>query len=343
VPSLIKFLNPGSDLWARRAALLTLDYTAKTLVLATLFFSLDHVADVLRPMNPEGILRFVLGVVLMQALLAYVFLCLQGSFADFRIQLKATLRNWRGATIYLVFLPLLMPLGLGAISMAVDRAEFYLPSLRVIEALPSAVARWTSGSAWLYALSMTALLGVLLAAQLQIGRRANAIRQVAQRLQTGTASRRSAGSAIPMRAGTSNIARAVLRPFAILLGGILMWGRRHWLLLIVIGIASGFLLPSLKQMGRFGMMLAGRQNAGPELRINVIYECVQSMSFKVIMCTGMMESAVCELQNYRAGQPYSRGVLNRKKVTDAISSICHLQTPAEAAAHPHGPDLPRNP
>jgi hypothetical protein len=279
----------------------------------------------------------------MQALIAYVFLCLQGSFADFRVQLMATLRNWRGVIIYLLFLPLLLPLGLGAISMAVDRAEFYLPGLRVIEALPNAMARWTGGSAWLYALSMTALLGALLAVQLQIGRRANAIRQVAHRLQAGTASRRRAGSAIPMRAGTPNVVHAILRPIAVFFGGILMWGRRHWFLLIVIGVASGFLLPGLKQMGSFGMLLTGRQNAGPELRMNVIYECVQSMSFKVIMCTGMMDSAACELQNYRSGQPYSRGVLNRKRVTDAIATICHLQTPAEAAAHPHGRDLPQNP
>ena len=343
VPSLIKFLDPGGRLLARRAALLALDYAAKTFVLATLFFSLEHIAEVLRPLNPEGIARIALGIVLMQALLAYVFLCLQGSFADFRVQLMATLRNWRGAIIYLVFLPLLLPLGLGAISMAVDRAEFYLPSLRVIEALPNALARWTSGSAWLYGLSTLALLGALLAAQLQIGRRANAVRQVARRLQAGTGSRRSAGPAIPKRAGTPNVVQAILRPIAILFGGILMWGRRHWLLLIVIAVAGNFLLPSLKQMGSFGTMLTARQNAGPELRMNVIYECPPFMSFKVFMCTGTMDTALCDIQNYQSGRPYSRGVLKRKLIIGETARSCHLQTPEEAVAHPHGRDLPMNP
>jgi serine/threonine protein kinase/ankyrin repeat protein len=343
VPSLIKFLDPGGHLWARRAALLALDYAAKTFVLTTLFFSLGHIAEILRPLNPEGIVRFAMGYVLMQALIAYVFLCLEGSFADFRVQLMATLRNWRGAIIYLVFLPLLVPLGLGAISMAVDRAEFYLPALRVIEALPDAVARWTAGSAWLYAMSTTVLLGVLLAAQLQVGWRANAIRQVAHRLQAGTASRRSAGSALPMRAGTPNILQALLGPIFGLVGGILMWGRRHWFLLIVIGIGSSFFLSSFKPFGGSSLFSRPQPAPGPELRLNVIYECPPTMSFKVFMCTGMMDAAACDIQNYDSGRPYSRGVLKRKQITDGIPVTCHLQTPAEAAAHPHGRDLPMNP
>jgi len=349
-PSLVKFLSPSGHLLVRRVGLLTLDYASKAFVLATLFFSLNHIAEVLRLLNPEGILRLSLGIVLMQMLIAYVFLCLQGSVADFRIQLMATLRNWRGAIIYFVFVPLLVPLGLGALSMAVDRAEFYVPSLRVVEALPDALARRTGESAWLYGLSTLLLLGLLLAAQLQIGRRANAIRQVTHRLKAGAASRQQGAVAgIPRRAGTPNIIEIVLRAIGNVFGGIFHWLRAHWFIASVIGVMGYFFFSSVMQKGGFGVIasrrpdsaLAGPEPAvAPELRMNVIYECSPPLSFKVFMCTGMMSAALCDVQNYQAGRPHARGVLRRKQITDQIPWRCHLQTAAEAAAHPHGADLP---
>jgi serine/threonine protein kinase/ankyrin repeat protein len=353
-PSLVKFLSPGGHLWVRQAALLTLDYVSKAFVLTTLFFSLNHIAEVLRSLNPEGIWRIGLGIVLMQVLIAYVFLCLQGSLTDFRVQFMATLRNWRGAITYLVLVPLLTPLILGAISMAVDRAEFYVPSLRVIEALPNALARRTGESAWQYGLSTVVLLGLLLAAQLQIGRRANAIRQVALRLKAGAASQRQ-GAAIGFLpgAGKPNIVQALLKSIVGMPLGFVGWGRRHWFLLIVIGVGGYFLFSSLKQTGGFSVIPARLPNGAfsrpqpavppPELRMNVIYQCGPDGSFKVFSCTGMMDTAACDIQSYSFGKPYARVVLKRKQITDLISVNCHVQTPAEAAAHPHGRDMLRSP
>jgi hypothetical protein len=78
----------------------------------------------------------------------------------------------------------------------------------------------------------------------------------------------------------------------------------------------------------------------PALQMNVIYVCNDGVSFKVFSCGSTADIAPCELQNYKKGQAFQRGVLLRKQLTDLLVAKCHAQTPAEAKANPHRGELP---
>jgi hypothetical protein len=77
----------------------------------------------------------------------------------------------------------------------------------------------------------------------------------------------------------------------------------------------------------------------PAPQFNVIYQCVPPLSAKVFSCAGTAPTATCDVQNYRDGTPVRRFVLMRQQITAGLQQ-CHLQTAAEAHAHPPGPDLP---
>ena len=90
----------------------------------------------------------------------------------------------------------------------------------------------------------------------------------------------------------------------------------------------------------FAVPMASVLAQAPELKMNVIYVCNDGASFKVFSCAGTADRAPCELQNYKKGQAYQRGLLLRKQLTDLLVAKCHAQTPAEAKADPHTGELP---
>jgi hypothetical protein len=83
------------------------------------------------------------------------------------------------------------------------------------------------------------------------------------------------------------------------------------------------------------------QTPAPDLQMNAVYVCNDGLAFKVFSCANNTAMAPCELQNYRNGQAFQRGVLLHKQLTDLLPARCHLQTPAEAQANPQRGDIPR--
>ena len=75
------------------------------------------------------------------------------------------------------------------------------------------------------------------------------------------------------------------------------------------------------------------------LQMNVIYECAGAESLKVLSCNGRAGSAVCDLQTYKGGQPFLRVNMPQTQIAGLLLPKCHLQTPAEAQAHPHSSAL----
>ena len=93
-------------------------------------------------------------------------------------------------------------------------------------------------------------------------------------------------------------------------------------------------VPALQSL-LFALPLATLLGQTPALQMNVVYVCNDGLSFKVFSCLSTADMAACELQNYKHGQAYQRGVLLRKQLTDLLVAKCHAQTPAEAKADPH--------
>jgi len=93
----------------------------------------------------------------------------------------------------------------------------------------------------------------------------------------------------------------------------------------------------------FAMPLASvlAQTPAADLQMNAVYVCNDGLAFKVFSCASSAAMAPCELQNYKNGQAFQRGVLLHKQLADLVPARCHLQTPAEAQAHPQRGDIPR--
>ena len=85
----------------------------------------------------------------------------------------------------------------------------------------------------------------------------------------------------------------------------------------------------------FAVPVASFLAQAPALRMNVIYECAAAESLKVLSCNGAAGSAVCDVQTYKGGQPILRVSMPQAQIASLLLPKCHLQTPAEAQAHPH--------
>jgi hypothetical protein len=89
----------------------------------------------------------------------------------------------------------------------------------------------------------------------------------------------------------------------------------------------------------FVVPITGLIAQAPVAQVNVYYECAASESFKVLSCSGAPASAVCDIQMYKQGQPALRLNMPKAQVAALLLPKCHLQTPAEAQAHPHSSGL----
>ena len=98
-------------------------------------------------------------------------------------------------------------------------------------------------------------------------------------------------------------------------------------------------IPLLKRLF-FAVPMASVLAQTPALQMNVVYVCNDGLSFKVFSCASTADMAPCELQNYKNGQAYQRGLLLHKQLTDLLPAKCHAQTLAEAQADPHRGEIP---
>ena len=89
----------------------------------------------------------------------------------------------------------------------------------------------------------------------------------------------------------------------------------------------------------FAVSVASVLAQTPVLKVNAIYQCAGTESFKVLSCSGPAGAAFCDLQTYRGGQPVLRVNMPQTQISAALLPKCHLQTPVEAQAHPHSSAL----
>ena len=77
----------------------------------------------------------------------------------------------------------------------------------------------------------------------------------------------------------------------------------------------------------------------PAPQVNVLYECEDAESIKILSCSGPAGSAICDLQAYQGGQPALRVSMPPQQIATLLLPKCHVQTAAEAKDHPQSSAL----
>jgi hypothetical protein len=78
-----------------------------------------------------------------------------------------------------------------------------------------------------------------------------------------------------------------------------------------------------------------------DLRLGVMYQCPNNVSFKVFSCSGPGNADTCDVEAAVGGQPSQRGRSTRQQVMTLLQ-LCRLQTPAEAQGTTSGAATQRN-
>jgi hypothetical protein len=89
----------------------------------------------------------------------------------------------------------------------------------------------------------------------------------------------------------------------------------------------------------FAMPLASVLAQTQAVQMNVMYQCQPPYGFKFYSCSGTNANDQCDVQSFKAGQPFQRGKSTYLQVTTLLR-MCHLQTPAEAQAAARGAAAP---
>ena len=90
----------------------------------------------------------------------------------------------------------------------------------------------------------------------------------------------------------------------------------------------------------FGSAAIAIAQAPPAIKPGTTYECtLVHARLKIFSCAGPGDDALCDVQTYFLGNPYSTRGKSTRQQTNSMMRFCHVQTAEEAKAAPPMPPV----